>query len=75
MNAERVPFEVPKECSRVCFGGFRPTKHVEGPWALARGAPHVQSVDTPRKYPVMTTVVIYLSRRPFFVKSVKMAAL
>ncbi len=39
MNAERVPFEAPKERSRVCFGGFRPTKHVEEPWALARGAP------------------------------------
>jgi putative FmdB family regulatory protein len=23
MNAERVPFEAPKERSRVCFGGFR----------------------------------------------------
>jgi len=23
----------------VCFGGFRPTKHVEEPRALARGAP------------------------------------
>jgi len=31
--------EAPKECSRVCFGGFRPTKHVEEPRALARGAP------------------------------------
>ena len=39
MNARRVPFEVPKERSRVCFGGFRPTKHVERPGALARGAP------------------------------------
>jgi hypothetical protein len=39
MNAERVPFEAPKERSRVCFGGFRPLKHVEGPRALARGAP------------------------------------
>jgi hypothetical protein len=39
MNAGRVPFEAPKERSRVCFGGFRPTKHVEEPWALARGAP------------------------------------
>ena len=52
MNARRVPFEAPKERSRVCFGGFRPTKHVEEPRlravthfgvqarALARGAPH-----------------------------------
>ena len=39
MNAGRVPFEAPKERSRVCFGGFRPTKPVEGPRALARGAP------------------------------------
>jgi len=39
MNAGRVPFEAPKERSRVCFGGFRPTKLVEGPRALARGAP------------------------------------
>jgi hypothetical protein len=23
MNAKRVPFEAPKERSRVCFGGFR----------------------------------------------------
>jgi hypothetical protein len=23
MNARRVPFEAPKERSRVCFGGFR----------------------------------------------------
>jgi len=23
MNARRVPFEAPKEGSRVCFGGFR----------------------------------------------------
>jgi hypothetical protein len=30
MNAERVPFEALKERSRVCFGGFRPLKHVEG---------------------------------------------
>jgi hypothetical protein len=28
MNARRVSFEAPKERSRVCFGGFRPTKHV-----------------------------------------------
>jgi|SRR4030042_3833539 hypothetical protein len=40
MNAGRVPFEAPKERSRVCFGGFRPTKHVEESRALARGAPH-----------------------------------
>jgi hypothetical protein len=52
MNAERVPFEALKERSRVCFGGFRPLKHVEGSRlravthfgvqarALARGAPH-----------------------------------
>jgi len=39
MNVRRVPFEAPKERSRVCFGGFRPTKYVEEPWALARGAP------------------------------------
>jgi len=39
VNAERVPFEAPKERSRVCFGGFRLLKHVEGPQALARGAP------------------------------------
>ena len=39
MNAERVPFEALKERSRVCFGGFRPLKHVEGQRALARGAP------------------------------------
>jgi hypothetical protein len=39
MNAERVPFEALKERSRVCFVGFRPMKHVEGPRALARGAP------------------------------------
>ena len=38
MNAGRVPFEAPKERSRVCFGGFRPTKYVEEPRALARGA-------------------------------------
>jgi hypothetical protein len=25
------------ERSGVCFGGFRPTKHVEEPWASARG--------------------------------------
>ena len=53
MNAGRVPFEAPKERSRVCFGGFRPTKLVEGPRlravthfgvqarALAHGAPHL----------------------------------
>jgi hypothetical protein len=39
MNAERVPFEALKERSRVCFGGFRPMKHVEGPRAFAHGAP------------------------------------
>jgi hypothetical protein len=50
MNARRVPYEAPKERSRVCFGGFRapslklwsvgdPTKHVEESWALAHGAP------------------------------------
>ena len=37
MNVERVPFEALKERSRVCFGGFRPTKLVEEPRALARG--------------------------------------
>jgi len=41
MNAGRVPFETPKERSRVCFGGFRPTKLVEEPRALARGAPQI----------------------------------
>jgi hypothetical protein len=30
MNARRVPFEAPKERSRVCIGGFRPKKHVGG---------------------------------------------
>ena len=40
MNAGRVPFEAPKERSRVCFGGFRPTKDLEESRALARGAPH-----------------------------------
>jgi len=39
MNAGRVPFEAPKERSRVCFGGFRPTKLVEESRGLARGAP------------------------------------
>jgi len=39
MNAERAPFEALKERSRVCFGGFRPLKHVEEPRALACGAP------------------------------------
>jgi hypothetical protein len=51
MNAERVPFEALKERSRICLGGFRPMKDVEGPRlravthfgvqarALARGAP------------------------------------
>ena len=39
MNAMRVPLEPHKERSGVCFGGFRPSKHVEEPWALARGAP------------------------------------
>ena len=54
MNAERVPFEGLKGRSRVCFGGFRPMKHAEGPRlravthfgvqarALARGAPLFQ---------------------------------
>jgi hypothetical protein len=28
-----------EERSGVCYGGFRPPKHVEEPWALARGAP------------------------------------
>ena len=50
MNAERVPFEALKECSRVCFGGFRlparsrfgegrPFEACGGARALARGAP------------------------------------
>jgi hypothetical protein len=47
MNARRVPFEAPKERSRVCFGGFRPTRHVEEPRALARGAPLIQKVKLP----------------------------
>jgi hypothetical protein len=38
MDAERVPFEALKERSRVCFGGFRPLKHVEEPRALGRGS-------------------------------------
>jgi hypothetical protein len=38
MNVGRVPFEAPKERSRVCFGGFRPTKLVVEPRALARGS-------------------------------------
>ena len=33
----RVPYEAPKERSGVCFGGFRPMKHVEEPRASARG--------------------------------------
>ena len=40
MDAGRVPFEAQKERSRVCFGGFRPTKLVEEPRVLAHGAPH-----------------------------------
>jgi len=48
MNAGRVPFEAPKERSRVCFGGFRPTKLVEEPRVSARGAPHMISL-IPRK--------------------------
>jgi hypothetical protein len=48
MNARRVPFEAPKERRGVCFGGFRPAKHVEEPWALARGAPLSQSEDDRR---------------------------
>jgi hypothetical protein len=39
MNAMRVPLEAHKERSGVCFGGFRPSKHVEEPRAFARGAP------------------------------------
>ena len=39
----RVPLEAHKERSGVCFGGFRPSKHVEEPWALARGAPLVKA--------------------------------
>jgi hypothetical protein len=38
MNARRAPFDAPKERSRVCFGGFRPTKHVEEP--RLRGVTH-----------------------------------
>jgi CRP-like cAMP-binding protein len=49
MNARRVPFEAPKERSRVCFGGFRLTKHVEEPWALAHGAPPPWSKNSPSK--------------------------
>ena len=37
MNVMRVPYEALEERSGVCFGGFRPPKHVEEPWALARG--------------------------------------
>jgi hypothetical protein len=33
------PFEARQECSGVFFGGFRLSKHVEEPWALALGAP------------------------------------
>src|SRR4030042_5910143 len=33
----RVPYEAPKERSGVCFGGFRPMKHVEEPRASTRG--------------------------------------
>jgi len=47
MNAERVPFEALQERSRVCFGGFRLLKHVEGPRALARGAPHTLALCLP----------------------------
>jgi len=47
MNAERVPFEALKERSRICFGGFRPLKHVEGPRAFARWAPLLQSRKKP----------------------------
>jgi len=39
MNAGGVPLEARYERSGGCFGGFRPLKHVEEPWALARGAP------------------------------------
>jgi hypothetical protein len=37
------------EPSGVCFGGFRPTKHVEEPRASARGAPLPQTF-TSRKF-------------------------
>jgi hypothetical protein len=37
MNARWVPLEATKERSGVCFGGFRPRKHVEEPGALTRG--------------------------------------
>ena len=39
MNAKRVPFEASKKLSGVCFGGFRPLKHVKERRALARRAP------------------------------------
>jgi len=39
MNGRGVPFGAPRERSEVCFGGFRPTKHVKEAWALATGAP------------------------------------
>ena len=39
MNAEGVPFESSKRRNKVCFGGFRPLKHVKKRRALARGAP------------------------------------
>jgi hypothetical protein len=58
MNAERVPFEALKERSRVCFGGFRPLKHVEGPRALARGAP------LPTKSIFPSKVSLFLSQYP-----------
>ena len=66
MNARGVPFEAPKERSRVCFGGFRPTKHVEEPRlravthfgvqarALARGAPLDRKRDA-----------VILNKKPF----------
>ena len=39
MNARGGTPRSSKGRSGVCFGGFRPPKHVEEPWALARGAP------------------------------------
>ena len=38
MNAMRVPLEAHEERNGVCFGGFRPSKHVEEPRAFARSS-------------------------------------
>jgi hypothetical protein len=39
MNVRMGPFEARQERSRIFFGGFGLSKHVEEPWALALGAP------------------------------------